>query len=285
MKFRDDSAFLNDINALKAHAVREGYLFLKGILDRGLLLSARDAIADCLTEYGYCTNGSNSTGLPVHQYPEQDFYGSGIDAEAYKALQRLEELHAVAHSQGLHYLMRSILGVTPLLHPNFILRTIFPNAFAIPAHQDLLHTRGSVNTWTCWIPLTDCPRQLGGLTLLPRTHSKALPTRPQHNGGRETILDNISAKDWIGGDFNLGDVLVFHGLTVHRALPNRSEDQLRISMDCRFQPPNEAIRQITLEPHGQLQTWDDIYAGWKRRDNCWYWRKFNLVPIQEPSAN
>jgi hypothetical protein len=42
---------------------------------------------------------------------------------------------------------------------------------------------------------------------------------------------------WLTADYHPGDLLVFHNLMVHWALPNRS-DRIRVSIDNRCQPIN-----------------------------------------------
>ncbi len=51
--------------------------------------------------------------------------------------------------------------------------------------------------------------------------------------------------EWVGGEINAGDLLIFHSLTVHEAAPNRS-NQLRISIDCRFQSFDNPVNPGTL---------------------------------------
>jgi ectoine hydroxylase-related dioxygenase (phytanoyl-CoA dioxygenase family) len=54
---------------------------------------------------------------------------------------------------------------------------------------------------------------------------------------------------WLASDLAPGDVLLFSGLTVHRALPHRSGRRLRISADFRFRrgdgrAPITGLRQM-----------------------------------------
>ncbi|KAB2887507.1 MAG: phytanoyl-CoA dioxygenase family protein, partial [Kofleriaceae bacterium] len=41
---------------------------------------------------------------------------------------------------------------------------------------------------------------------------------------------------WHAADLAAGDVLFFSALTIHRALPNVTADQLRVSVDYRYRP-------------------------------------------------
>jgi hypothetical protein len=88
--------------------------------------------------------------------------------------------------------------------------------------------------------------------------------------------------EWIGGQINAGDVLIFHSFTVHAASPNRS-DKLRISLDCRFQDSRRALNPANLAFAGDSgKSWEAIYARWRADDLKYYWRKLplNFQPSQ-----
>lgn len=83
----------------------------------------------------------------------------------------------------------------------------------------------------------------------------------------------------MSGDLGLGDALVFHSLTLHRALPNRS-DRLRLSVDYRFQRSGDALTEGCLKPHFDRVSWEDVYAGWAHDDLKYYWHDhgYEVVP-------
>ena len=72
----------------------------------------------------------------------------------------------------------------------------------------------------------------------------------------------------------MGDSLIFPALTVHKALPNYTEDKLRLSLDNRYQAVGDTIAEHMLEPHGpsQLQ-WADVYRDWAASDLQYYWKQ------------
>ena len=67
---------------------------------------------------------------------------------------------------------------------------------------------------------------------------------------------------WWSDDVAPGDVILFDGLSVHRALPNESAG-FRLSVDFRFQRRGDPVCAPTLRAYGDLG-WDEIYAGWRR---------------------
>ena len=50
----------------------------------------------------------------------------------------------------------------------------------------------------------------------------------------------------------IGDTLIFSALTIHKALPNLTEDRLRVSLDNRYQAVDDPIAEHMLEPHLNL---------------------------------
>jgi Phytanoyl-CoA dioxygenase (PhyH) len=80
---------------------------------------------------------------------------------------------------------------------------------------------------------------------------------------------------WLSADYEIGDALFFHSLTVHRALPNRG-DTIRVSIDCRAQPWSHPIQTDSLRPyaHAELSLkWGELYENWNDDSLKYYWRK------------
>jgi ectoine hydroxylase-related dioxygenase (phytanoyl-CoA dioxygenase family) len=88
----------------------------------------------------------------------------------------------------------------------------------------------------------DIPVRLGGLGVRPRSHLGP-PQRPR-------VL-SPAKRSWATTDYRAGDVLVFHCLTSHAALPNRGAS-LRISGDFRWQLAGQpAPAELVLGPAGR----------------------------------
>ena len=84
------------------------------------------------------------------------------------------------------------------------------------------------------------------------------------------------------GDLWIGDTLFFPALTIHKALPNYTEDKLRISLDNRYQAVGDPIAAHMLEPHWPSQlSWDEVYADWENDDLKYYWQQLDnpVVPF------
>ena len=131
-------------------------------------------------------------------------------------------------------------------------------------------------------PLGDCAADLGGLSVLRGSHRFGVaPVDFALGAGNvEVQLDErYDRLDWVGGDFELGDALVFHSLTVHRSQRNVT-DHLRLSVDYRFQREGEALTPGCIEPHFGRLSWEEIYRTWTREDLMYYWRdkRYSVVP-------
>jgi hypothetical protein len=63
-----------------------------------------------------------------------------------------------------------------------------------------------------------------------------LPHLPVRAGGPVVGLEVPADAPWLSADLWPGDVLLFSALTVHCALPNRTADRLRVSVDYRYRP-------------------------------------------------
>lgn len=174
--------------------------------------------------------------------------------------------------------MKQLVGSRLLIHPKPIARLMFPNCerFIIHAHQDHQAIGGDPESFTAWMPLHDCPPELGPLQILEGSHRFGLQGADPATGyvSRETA----QGIDWVGGRINAGDVVIFHSLTVHAGSPNVS-NQLRISMDCRFQDYQRAINPSTLVFAGSAnggRSWETTYAAWRSRDLQYFWKQMPL---------
>ena len=103
-----------------------------------------------------------------------------------------------------------------------------------PPHQERHYVRGTGPLWIAWLPLTACPLSLGPLAVLPGSHRRGRLSHEDGHGRHPTVHvpdDSV----WLASDLSPGDVVLFSGLTVHRALPHQRGSRLRLSADFRFQ--------------------------------------------------
>jgi ectoine hydroxylase-related dioxygenase (phytanoyl-CoA dioxygenase family) len=116
-------------------------------------------------------------------------------------------------------------------------------------HQDFFHVRGTAETCTAWVPLGDCERQLGCLAVVDGSHKLGFREHEPSAGPGGFAVDPGGGAAWLCQDFAAGDVLIFHSLTMHKALPNRTKHQIRISLDNRYQRSTDEVDPGSLRPH------------------------------------
>jgi ectoine hydroxylase-related dioxygenase (phytanoyl-CoA dioxygenase family) len=197
----------------------------------------------------------------------------------YQEIFNLESFHALPHHPALLRVMNMIAGSQVLVHPKPIGRLIFPccDRLTVHAHQDYRFMNGDPECFTVWIPLHDCPTDMGPLQILEGSHRFGFQNHDDENlHVPEIPVGEAIGDDWVGGQINAGDVLIFHSLTVHAASPNRS-NRLRVSIDCRFQDYRRALNPANLAFAGESgKSWERTYAGWQSNDLKYYWKGMSL---------
>jgi ectoine hydroxylase-related dioxygenase (phytanoyl-CoA dioxygenase family) len=276
--FVDSSTLLGAPEALRERAARDGYLFFRGLLSDAAAREVRREILEVCARRGFLRPGSPlddavaADGVRLRE-------GDPEYMAAYDEIQRLEAFHALAHQPPLLRALRELFGEEVLVHPRNIARVMFPqnNLFTTPAHQDYVHIQGTEETWTAWIPLGDCPRELGGLEVLPGSHRfGVLPVRSAYGAGGLGVETEGLGLEWAGGDFRCGDVLFFRSLLVHRGVNNGTEDRVRLSVDYRYQPLSHPVTESSLLPHFNRVPWEEIYRGWQSAELQYYWKRHPL---------
>ncbi len=274
---------LGDNDLLREHMAQQGYLYFEDVLEAAPIERLRDDILNILDQaqwldHSYSTHEARTNTVPVVE-------GEPAYFAVYDKIQMLESLHGLAHEAALSDIMRSIVGESAFPHPLSIARLSFPNndECTTPPHQDYPNNQGTEALYAAWIPLHDCPQQRGGIAILEGSQTLGLlPLEFSLGAGNRQarLPEQAQAMRWLSADFRLGDLLVFGSMTVHQALPNLSENQLRLSVDFRFQEEQQPLTPRVLEPHFARLSWDEIYANWQRPELKYYW-KGKQYPLQE----
>lgn len=275
--FFDATSLIDDGAALAARMRRDGYLFLRGLLPPDAIRSVQRQVGEIAREDGWLRHDR-----PVEQ-AIADPAGFCVDPDpvylrTLRRINHLEDYHALKHHPALIGLFERMLDGPILPHPRVLMRNIFPSRdeFTTKAHQDFPNVQGSTEVFTAWIPLIDCPMQVGPLQVAAGTHTAGVFDFHIGTGaGGIEITDPFEGR-WVSGDFALGDVLIFHSLVVHKGVPNRS-DRLRMSMDVRYQLVSEPFNSDNANADGQPLVWDDIYAGWRSTELQYYWKRLDLT--------
>ena len=277
--FIDSTDIVDDAPALKARMERDGYLFIRGLLPAATLLDLRGQLLELAADGGWLASDRpvvDGIADPAAACvdPEPGYI------EVFRNLWSNEDLHAIKHHPTVIALMARLLGDEAFPQPLFVERNVFPQSdefdFTTRPHQDVVHVGG--RTCALWAPIGDCPIEKGPLCIAAGSHRDGvLDFRVVAGpGGMEMIPPDHSP--WHGGDFAVGDVVLFSDNTVHRALPNRSTE-LRQSFDARYQLPSDPIAEPSIRPYGNILTWEEVYADWESTEYQYYWKTLDLEVV------
>jgi ectoine hydroxylase-related dioxygenase (phytanoyl-CoA dioxygenase family) len=281
-EFRVSNDALADPEELRRRIEAEGYLFFRALQVADKLRALRQEILAVCREGGWLKAGTElQDGIAdtTHRCTEGDLEYAKVYHEIYK----LESFHRAGHWPEVLATMQKVIGGPVLPHPQKIARLWFPQyaEHTTPVHQDFVHFQGTYQTYTCWTPVGDCPRELGGLALLSGSHRvNAIHDHHFSLGAGSLAIDTGQLNgQWVTTDYAIGDCLIFHSLTVHQALPNRTADRLRISLDNRYQGLDQPIAEHMLLPHLRSHhelTWEEVYRDWRLPELQYYWKKLDL---------
>ena len=265
-------------HSLQKEMGSRGYVLIRDVLPHGDIVPLLDEITQILFQEGWLLPGFDSL---EHIANLNAACGDPDPAfkRTYQEIFNLETFHALPHHPALRQVMKMLVGEQFLIHPKPIGRLIFPHCDRLTthAHQDYRFMGGDPECFTVWIPLHDCPVEVGPLQVLEGSHRFGYQDHEDENLHVPEIPAGAAVgEDWVSGQINAGDVLIFHSLTVHAASPNLS-NQLRISLDCRFQDSRRTINPANLAFAGESgKSWEKIYANWRSDDLKYYWKGMPL---------
>lgn len=246
-----------------------GYLLVRDVIPRGDVARVCAEIIEVIDAAGWLLPGHDPLDCVASPeatcgYPEPAF------CNVHGQVLKLESLHAFVHHPALLNLMKEFAGPRVLVHPKFVMRVVFPNCERIRhrIHQDHESVQGDPECFTLWTPFQDCSVERGALQLMEASHLFGLQRDPAAGHVTRTVA---RGGDWVGGQINAGDVLLFHSLTVHEPALNTT-NQFRLSLDCRFQDYERDFFP------GNVVGWDwpALYANWRSDEFQYYWRRLPL---------
>lgn len=256
-----------------------GYALIRGLLPQDAVSRTLAEIARVLSAAGWLLPSHN----PLERVADPDAACGDPDPafkRTYQEVFNLEAFHALPHHPALRQVMKLLVGERLLVHPKPIGRLIFPHCerLTVHAHQDYRFMGGDPECFTVWIPLHDCPTNVGPLRVVEGSHRLGYLRHEDENLHVPEIPQGAEMQgDWVGGPIHAGDVLIFHSMTVHAASPNLS-NQLRISLDCRFQDYSRVFNPANLVFAGDSgKSWDKTYANWRSDELKYFWKSLPLA--------
>jgi hypothetical protein len=239
-EFRDSRELFGDWEALRARIATDGYVVLRG--PATVRAVGRTGLGH-LQNAGWTEAGGDpvtATPLtPVHAIRMRDAFTD----PGYRRIVADPGFNMIPFVSPLADLMAQVLGPQGFCYPVKLPRVVYP--ISVVPHQpgNYVHKdyRSVQDMFTCWVPLGDIPHRLGGLAVLPGSQvSSRFRAHPL----------NQLEPGWLSTDYSPGDVLVFHCMTTHAALPNR-DVHMRFSAEYRWQLSDQpAPRRVVFGPQG-----------------------------------
>ena len=239
----DSKELMGDWQALRSRIATDGYVFVRGLLDPETVRSVGRSGLRHLQESGWTEEGSDPVAaaprMPVHAVAMRDAFAD----PGYRRILADPDFNRVPFVSPLADLMGQILGPAGICYPLKLPRIVYPTTVVPRQPGNVVHKdyRSVQDMFTCWVPLGDVTRSMGGLAIESGSQQT---TRVRHRP--LTTLES----GWVTTDYQAGDVLVFHCLTTHAALPNRS-GRMRFSAEYRWQLADQpAPRRLVVGPRG-----------------------------------
>ncbi len=273
---------MDDPAELQHRIAEEGYLFFKRLQNPDKMRALRREMMSTIQRVGWLIAGTDPMD-GIADVTKQCTEGDNAYSAGYAEVYKLEAFHRAGHWPEVTSMVEKIMGRPIMAHPQKIARIWFPHytEHTTPTHQDFVHFQGSYANLTCWAPVGDCPIELGGLAVIPGSHKVNRVLDHHFSLGAGGLSVDEQEHDeidpvWYSTDYEIGDTLIFPALTIHKALPNDTEDKLRLSLDNRYQAVGDPIAEHMLDPHGpSALQWEQVYPNWQADDLKYYWKQFD----------
>ena len=243
---RDSSSIHLQADELRARYCEDGYLYVRGALDRATVMEIRRAYFSTFPA-GYLRDGTTpAEGVFSGRRPET-LPPHGVEGHPAHSFVRSPLFSSFAADHRLAHLATSVLGGPVEQLPRTIVRHFDRSTpMASRAHVDHSYLdRGSDQLVTIWIPLGDCPRPTGGLVYLDGSHRlppssldqlRAVTDRPDDPRAISHDLGWVAGelgRRWLWADYQAGDVTIHSPHILHASL-DTTTDRMRLSADLRF---------------------------------------------------
>ena len=290
-EFRVSNDAFDDPTELQRRLADEGYLFFRRLQDPDKMSELRRVMMTKIQEIGWLLPDTDPYD-GIADVSKQCTEGDREYVDGYSQVYKLEPFHRAAHWPEVTSMIEKIMGRPIMPHPNQIARLWFPKytEHTTPMHQDFVHFQGNFETLTSWAPIGDCPIELGPLAVIPESHKVGRVLDHHYSLGAGALRVDVDAEEeiepnWHSTDYEIGDTLIFPALTIHQALPNYTEDRLRLSLDNRYQAVGDLIAEQMLTPHGPSGLeWEEVYEGWQSDEFKYYWKDYDNPVVAKDSS-
>ena len=279
-ELRASNELLNDMAALRERMDRDGYLLLRGLIDRDKVLQARRTVLEYMAKHQALTPDE-----PILE-GVMPLGGKSVQLMGFKGISHHPHVLAVLESDELFTFFADYFGEPALTFKYKWLRGVGNEKYT-GAHYDIVYMgRGSERLHTVWLPFADIPLEQGCLAMCVGSHNSPDFERLRQTYGRidvdRDLLEGWFTKDpleitekfggvWQTTNFYAGDIIFFGMYTMHASTTNTT-NRFRLSCDIRFQPASDPVDKrwggdhpigyIAGKPGIPLRTMDDARAEW-----------------------
>jgi hypothetical protein len=246
-QLEDSNSLLEDMPALRERMAKDGYVLLRGLIDRDTVLQARQTILQHMEEHHVL---SPDTSFLEGVMP---LGGRSLRMMGRKGIVTHPDIVAVLENPSLFEFFQAYFE-EPAISFNYKWLRAVGNEEYTGAHMDNVYMgQGSPRLHTVWIPFADIDVEQGTLAMckgsnhlesfakIRRTYGKMDVDRDKIEGwftrDPMEIVENVGGQ-WVTGSFKAGDVILFGMHTMHASTTNMT-NRYRLSCDVRFQPASE----------------------------------------------
>lgn len=248
-ELRDSNVLIGDVAGLHGRIQTDGYLLLRGLIDRDKVLRARQTVmAHMESQQALVPNTPVLEGVMPSG-------GKTVHMMGRKGIAHHPDVLAVLESEELLTFYGSFFGEDATTFNYKWLRGVGNEEYT-GAHFDFVYMgRGSDRLYTTWIPFGDIPVHQGTLAMCVGSNhlDSFAPIRDTY--GRmdvdRDLIEGWFTKDpmeivekfggqWATAPFFAGDVILFGMHTMHASTTNLT-NRFRLSCDVRFQPNSDPM--------------------------------------------
>lgn len=251
-----------NITTLREQYQEQGYLWLKGILDRREVLEFRRRYFDAYRDTELLEPGTDPTDALYSGKPVPNFNKRLVEITHWAAYE------AFCLSAPIWQFYERFFEGAPYLHKRKLIRHMLPgDPAATGAHYDLIYLRGGTDRLcTSWIPIGDIPVEMGGLVYLENSvpwgrqreaefsaRNKNLPPDERISAYNRNMKEGWLNRDlaalveevgtrWLIADYEAGDMVVHNPYMIHASTMNIDpQRRIRLSTDLRYQRVRDEI--------------------------------------------
>lgn len=281
-----------ELAALRERLSTDGYVLIRGGLDREAVLRARaSVIAELAKHAGVLVPEKEDEGVLY----ERCMAGCIPFFEGRNALTHSPEMAAVLEGEEIRRIAAALLDTDEVATMDYKWLRAAWSSFFTGAHLDRVYmSRGSQRLLTSWVPFDpEATCELGALAILEGSHRLPGFARLQTTYGELDVeRDGVSGTGWFSNsptelaamdsaarwrvtDYRAGDVIFFTMRTVHMSTVNTTP-RVRISADVRWQPAADERDE---------RYFGDVEAKLAERTRSGAWAKDDTKPVAKTMAD